>query len=117
MIVLVHTTEWVGMLDDDDGGLSISLLNLLSRPCPLFLPQIIITTQQLFQAYTINCVILLIVLYKGAVLVRMTWYTDDSVTTIHDDDDVVMMSVLYVRCHEYCIVQWEPYKHPCHCPF
>ena len=29
-------------------------------------------------------------------LVRMTWYTDDSVTTIRDDDDVVSLSVLYM---------------------
>ena len=38
---------------------------------------------------------LLIVLYDGGMLVWMTWYTDDSVTTIRDDD-VVLLSVLYV---------------------
>ena len=58
------------MSDNDDGGLLTSLLNLLSRPSPSFLPQIIITTQ-LFQAYTYSLVMLLIVLYDGIVLVRM----------------------------------------------
>ena len=29
-------------------------------------------------------------------LVWMTWYTDDSVTTIHDDADAVSLSVLFV---------------------
>ena len=48
---------------------------------------------------------LLIVIYDGAVLVQMTWYTDDSVTNIRDyddEDDVVMisLSVLYVRYNE-----------------
>jgi len=39
---------------------------------------------------------LLIVLYDGGMLVWMSWYTDeDSVTTIRDDDDVVLLSVLY----------------------
>jgi len=55
-------------------------------------PTRIITTLLLFQAYTINWVILLIVKYDGIMLVRMTWYTDVSVMTIHDD--VMSLSVL-----------------------
>ena len=72
--------------------MSTSLLNLMSCPCPS-IPSKIFTTL-LFQAYTYSMVILLIVLYDGVMLVRMTWYTDDSVTTIHDD--VVSLSVLYM---------------------
>ena len=55
---------------------------------------------------------LLIVLYDGIVLVWMAWNTDDSVTTICDDDDVVIMSlsVLYAMCCGLCIVRWEPYE-------
>jgi len=52
---------------------------------------------------------LLIVLYDGGMLVWMTWYTDDSVTTIRDDD-VVSLSVLYVECNEIYIVPWERYE-------
>jgi len=48
------------------------------------------------------------VLYDGVMFVRMTWYTDDSVTTIHDD--VMLLSVLYVGYDEIYIVQWERYK-------
>ena len=33
-----ETIIMVGMLDDDDGGLSTSLLNLLSCPCPSIIP-------------------------------------------------------------------------------
>ena len=43
---------------------------------------------------------LLIVLYDRGMLVWMGWYTDDSVTTIHDDDDVVLLSVLYAGWNE-----------------
>ena len=52
----------------------------------------------IFQVYMYSLVILLIVLYDGAVMVQITLYMDDNVTTIRDDDDVVMMllSVLYV---------------------
>ena len=87
------------LLDDNEGGLSISLSNSLSFPCPSFLLQIIITTI-LFQAYTYSWMMLLIVLYDDAVLVWMTWYSiyidASSVTTIRDD----------VRCKkEECIVQ------------
>ena len=59
--------------------MSTYLLNLLSCPYPSTPPRIITTL--LFQAYTYSWVMLLIVLYDGAVLVRMTWYTDDSVMT------------------------------------
>ena len=51
----------------------------------------------------------LIVVYNGTVLVGMTWYTDDSVPTIRDDD-VVSLSVLYVGCDEIYIVPWERYE-------
>ena len=92
------------MLDDDDGGLSTSLLNLLPCLC-LSVPPRIITTL-LFQVYTYNWVMLLIVLYDGGMLVQMAWYKDDSsVTTICDD--VMSLSVLYVGCGEIYSVQWE----------
>ena len=48
------------------------------------------------------------ILYDGVMFVRMTWYTDDSVTTIRDD--VMLLSVLYVRCDEIYIVRWEQYE-------
>ena len=48
------------------------------------------------------------VLYDGVMFVRMTWYTDDSVTTIRDN--VMSLSVLYVRSDEIYIVRWERYK-------
>ena len=51
----------------------------------------------------------MIVFYDSVMLVRMTWYTDDSVTTIRDDD-VVSLSVLYVECNEIYIVRWERYE-------
>ena len=70
------------MLDDDDGGLSTSLLNLLSCPCPSVPPRIITTL--LFQVDTYSWMMLLIVLYDGVMLVQINWYTDDSVPTIRD---------------------------------
>ena len=83
------------MLDNDDGGFSTYLLNLLACMCPSFPPRIITTV--LFPAYTYDWVMLLIVLYDDVMSVRMTWYTDeDSVTTIRDDVE----SVLYVGCDE-----------------
>ena len=59
--------------------MSTSLLNSLSRtcPCPSVPPTI--------QAWTYNWVMLSIVLYDGVMLVGMTWYSDDSVTTVRDD--------------------------------
>jgi len=78
--------------------MSTSLLNLLSCPCPSVSPRIITTL--LFQAYTYIWVMLLLVLYNGAVLVRMTGWTDDRVTSIRDNDDVMSLSVLYARCNE-----------------
>ena len=84
------------MMEDDDGGLSTSLLNLLSCPCVSVPPREITTL--LFQVYTCNWVMLLIVLYGGVMLVRMTWHmNDNSVTTIRDD--VMSLSRLYVG---YC---------------
>jgi len=71
---------------------STCLLNLLSFPCPPFLPRIIITTL-LCQAYTYSWVMLLIVVYEGVMLVQMTWYMDESVTTIRDD--IAFSIVLY----------------------
>ena len=53
--------------------MSTYLLNLLSCPYPSTPPRIITTL--LFQAYTYSWVMLLIVLYDGAVLGWMTWYT------------------------------------------
>ena len=65
--------------------MSISFFNLLSCPCLCpSVPTRIISTL-LFQAYTINWVILLIVLYDGIVLVRINWYTGDSEIAIRDD--------------------------------
>ena len=64
---------YVGMLDHDDGGLSISLLNLYSCLCPSIIPSII---------YTYNWVMILIILHDGIMLVQITGYTDDSVTNI-----------------------------------
>ena len=47
-------------------------------------------TTLVFQVYTCYWAMLLIVIYyDGVMLVQMTSYTDDSVTTIRDD--VVMM--------------------------
>ena len=60
----------VGMLDNDDGGLSTSLLNLLSCPCQSVPTWIIITL--FFEVYIYNWVMLLIVLYDGVILVRKT---------------------------------------------
>ena len=74
----------------------LMMMCILSCPCPSVPTRI--TTTLLFPAYTINWVILLIVLYDGIILVRMTWYTDGSVTTIHDD--VMLLSVLYDGCDE-----------------
>ena len=51
----------------------------------------------LFQLYMYSRVMLLIALYDDFMLVQITWNTDDSVTTIRDDD-VMSLSVLYVRC-------------------
>ena len=83
----------VGMLDDDDGGLSTSLLNLLSCLCPSVLRRI--STTLFSQANTINWVILLIVLYyDGIMFVRMNRYTGDSETTIRDD--IAISSVCWV---------------------
>jgi len=70
------------MLDDDDGGLSTSLLNLLSCMCTSVPPRIITTL--LFQVYTYSWVMLLIVSYDGVMLVQINWYTDNSVPTIRD---------------------------------
>ena len=84
------------MLDNDDGGLSTSLLNLLSHPCPCpSVPPRIITTL-LFQVGTYYRAMLLIVLYNRVMLVQMTLYTVDSVTTVH----VMSLSVLYGGCDE-----------------
>jgi len=44
-----------------------------------------------------NWVMLLIDLYDEVMLVRMTWYTDDSVTAIHDD---VAISIVHAGCDE-----------------
>jgi len=58
---------------------------------------------------------LLIVLYDGGMLVWMTCYTDDSVTTICCDDDVVLVSVLYIGLsdgnHTNVYVLLSPYHH------
>jgi len=37
----------------------------------------------------------LIVSYDGVMLVRITWYTDDSVTTVRDDCSGVMNNVVF----------------------
>ena len=59
-------------------------------PFPSVPPRIFSTL--FFEAYTINWVILLIVLYDRIMLwVWMSWYTDDSVTTIH----FMSLSVVY----------------------
>ena len=62
-------------------------------------PRVIATLLfQVYIVYTYNWVMLLIVLYDGVMLVRMTWHMDDSsVTTIRDD--VMSLSRLYVG---YC---------------
>jgi len=76
---------------------SIYLLNLLSCLCPSILLRK--TTTLLFQAYTYDWMMLLIVLYDGIMMVQMIWYTDDSVTTI--PFVVMSLSVLYyVGCDE-----------------
>ena len=72
----------------------LMMMCIYSCPCPS-VPTSIITTL-LFQAYTINWVILLIVLYDDGML--MIWYTNDSVPTIHDD--VMSLSVLYYGCNK-----------------
>ena len=83
-------------MDNDDGGFSTYLLDLLTGMCPSSIPPRIITTV-LFPAYTYDWVMLLIVLYDDAMSVRMTWYTDESsITTICDNVE----SVLYVGCDE-----------------
>ena len=41
---------------------------------------------------------LLIVIYDDFMLLQITWYTNDSVTTIRDD--VMPLSVVYVGCNE-----------------
>ena len=79
------------------------LSNLLSCICicqsvppEYFLYTIIPPTYTLlFRPYTYNWMMLLTVLYDRVVLVRMTWYTDDSVTTIRDDDVMALP--------EYCM--------------
>jgi len=60
-------------------------------------------TTLLFLAYTINWVILLIVLYDGIMLVGMTWYTDDSVNTISWWWYHVAISIV-------CRVRWTMYS-------
>ena len=68
-------------------GMSTSFLNSLSHPCPCpSVPPRIFTTL-IFQVYTYDWVMLLIILsYDGVMLVWMTLYTDeDSVTNIRDD--------------------------------
>ena len=83
------------MLDNDDGGFSTYLWNLLACMCPSVPPRIVTTV--LSPAYTYDWAMLLIVLYDDVMSARMTWYTDeDSVTTIRDDVE----SVLYVGCDE-----------------
>ena len=61
----------------------LMMMWMLSCLCPS-VPIRIITTL-LFQAYTINWVIMLMNLYDGVMLVLMTWYIDDNITTICDD--------------------------------
>ena len=82
----------------------LMMMCILSCLCPFVSTRII--TALFFQAFTINGVIMLIVLYDGIMLVRMTWYTDDSVTTIHDD---IAISIV-CRCDELCIVRGEQYE-------
>ena len=48
------------------------------------------------------------VLYDGVIFIWMTWYTDESGTTIRGD--VMSLLVLYVGCDEIYIVQWERHK-------
>ena len=64
----------------------LMMICIVSCLCPT-VPTRIITTI-LFQAYLINWVILLIDVYDGIMLERMTLYTDNSVTTIRDDVDI-----------------------------
>ena len=81
------------------------LLNLMSCPYPSVFPRIITTL--LFQAYTYNWVMLLIVSYDSVMLVRMNWFTDEGVTTIRDG---VAISIVHVGCNEIYIVRWEQYE-------
>ena len=55
------------------------MVNSLSCPClcPSVSPTI--------QAWTYDWAMLLIILYGGVMFVVMTWYTDDSITTVCDD--------------------------------
>ena len=50
---------------------------------------------------------LLIILYDCIMLVGMTGYTDDSVTTIRDD---VVISIVHTGSDGVYIVRWEPYE-------
>ena len=72
------------------------LMNLLSCPCLCPCPSV----PQTIQAWTYDWVMLLIVLYDGVMLVGMSWYTYNSVTTVRDDD--VAFSIV-------CWVQWNIY--------
>ena len=96
LLVLIVINDWHGTFEETKtiimDCMSTYKVNLSSCPCPSNPPRIITTL--LFQSYTYSWVMLLIVLYGDGMLVRMTWYTDDSVTTIH----VMSLSVLYVGC-------------------
>jgi len=72
--------------------MSTYLLNLLSCPYPSTPPRII--TALLFQAYTYSWMMLLIVLYDGAVLGWMTRYTYcmSGAMKIHLDSSIVVVS-------------------------
>ena len=99
-----NNNNGLAMLDNDDGWISIYLLNLFACMCPSVPPRIITTV--LFPVYMYDWVMLLIVLYiyDGVMLVRMTWYTDEgSVTTISDD----VKSILWIMC---CPMVRKPYK-------